>query len=80
MDWKKKVCNFLICRGVAVVQLLGTSIETPRQARAIPKNHGRHVRFRKTTAGACDSEKPRQAWQGAPGNPMVGKMPKKLRF
>jgi hypothetical protein len=25
------------------------------------KNHGRRVRFRKTTTGACDSEKPRQA-------------------
>ena len=61
MDWKKTVCDFVIFRGAAVVQLLGTSIEKPRQARAIPKNHDRRVRFRKTTAGTCDSEKPRQA-------------------
>ncbi len=26
----------------------------------IPKNHGMHVRFRETTAGTCDFEKPRQ--------------------
>ena len=61
MDWKKTVCDFVIFRGAAVVQLLGTSIEKPRQARAIPKKHGRHLRFRKTMASACDSEKPRQA-------------------
>ena len=52
MDWKKTVCDFVIFRGAAVVQLLGTSIEKPRQARAIPKNHDRRVRFRKTTAFA----------------------------
>ena len=61
MDWEKTVCDFVIFRGAAVVQLLGTSIEKPRQARAIQKNHDRRVRFRKTTAGTCDSEKQRQA-------------------
>ena len=99
MDWKKTVCDFVIFRGAAVVQLLGTSIEKPRQARAIPKNHDRRVRFRKTmagtcdsettartcapnknTAGACDSEKTPQARQGAPGIPMVGRMPHNISF
>jgi hypothetical protein len=45
MDWKKMVCDFVIFKGVADVQLLGTSISKPRQAHAIPKNHGRRVRF-----------------------------------
>ena len=45
MDSKKTVCDFVIFTGVAIVQLLGASIEKPRQARAIPKNHGRRVRF-----------------------------------
>ena len=96
MDWTKNGVRFCDFRGAAVVQLLGMSIEKPRQARAIPKKHGRNVRFRKTTAGTCDSEKPRQARaitagacdskktrlarQGAPGNPMVGKMPKSFVF
>ena len=46
LDWKNTVCDFVIFGGDAVVQLLGTSIEKTRQARAIPKNHDSRVRFR----------------------------------
>ena len=43
MDWKKTVCDFVIFRGAAVVQLLGTSIEKPRQAEGKSKTHDRQM-------------------------------------
>jgi hypothetical protein len=44
MDWKKTVCDFVIFKGVAVVQLFGTSIEKPWYAGGKSKTHGRQTK------------------------------------